>query len=546
MTKDFMFSDIKNRIKQQFINNGWVTIYKNLDSVGMIDNGAIYCALVNNSNINNILDKYNWDLLIGHGRPGFEFYYKNNEERAEYKKFFEDGIEPFIYYRCEFGTKPSYLELSEEFRLYYNLFEEYIDIFNKNYIYIDSNGDEEVVVQIKPGEVIIKLRFIKNYISVRDMCLVVFFEMMRFSEKTVSELNIQKKNKTIKGGYYIYNHLIRDISSMHIRNDKIQSWIMGKVIIKGLDNYKPSHEDEMDENYNKYTNFNIGYDENGNIKTCTCDENKLSNYFGKNPKAPHYLTPVYFSCEVLNKYYDNPQKYTVEDGCIYCKGTWSLRVDNSCRNYVVVFLGDLGKLNYKEQLYWKSYNINPEKGMSSTGFKRAFLGMFTDPNNPDLYFKMRFKQFNEKWKNKFGWILFKTLSKEDEHYFSTFHLLTSENNDKEFDGQILAITKIIIDSLNEKELQKSIENLEKDEKGIDKFEKFLITRNLNSPDMIQFLRNLQSLRSTTVAHRRSIKNKKALEILKYFDIGKKSLKDVLEDIIVRVIWIFNTLENRLL
>ena len=64
--------------------------------------------------------------------------------------------------------------------------------------------------------------------------------------------------------------------------------------------------------------------------------------------------------------------------------------------------------------------------------------------------------------------------------------------------------------------------------------------------MIQFLRNLQSLRSTTVAHRRSIKNNKALETLNYFGIGKKSLKDVLEDIILRVIWIFNTLESKLL
>jgi hypothetical protein len=48
------------------------------------------------------------------------------------------------------------------------------------------------------------------------------------------------------------------------------------------------------------------------------------------------------------------------------------------------------------------------------------------------------------------------------------------------------------------------------------------------------------------AHRRSTQNKKALETLRYFGVGKKNLKDVLEDIIIKVIWIFNTLENRLL
>ena len=493
-----------------------------------------------------LLNRYNWDLLIGNGGPGFIFYYKNNKERAEYKRFSDEGIEPFIYYRSEFGIKPSYFELSEEFRLYYNLFEEYVDLDNRNYIYIDSNGDEEVVAQIKPGEIIVKLRFIKNYISVKGMFLIIFFEMMRFSEKTITELNIQKKDKTIRKQNYIYNHLICDISNMHIRNDKTQSWLMGKVAIKGIENYKPSHYDEMDENYGKYAEFKIGYDEYGNIKTYTCNEDELSNYFGKNPDAPHYLTPVYFNCEVLNKYYNNPQKYTVEDGCIYCKGIWSLRVDNSCRDYVIVFLGDLGKLSYKEQLYWKSYNINPEKGMSSTGFKRAFLGQFSDPDNPDLYFKMRYKQFNENWNNKFGWFLFKPLSKEDEHYFSSFHLLTSENNEKEFDEQVLAITKIIIDSLNEKELQKNLNNLEKNDKGIDKFEKYLASNNLNFLYMIQFIRNLQSLRSSTVVHRRSAKNKKALEILRYFAIGKRSLKDILEEIIIKIIWIFNTLEKRLL
>ena len=89
-----------------------------------------------------LLNRYNWDLLIGNGGPGFIFYYKNNKERAEYKRFSDEGIEPFIYYRSEFGIKPSYFELSEEFRLYYNLFEEYVDLDNRNYIYIDSNGDE--------------------------------------------------------------------------------------------------------------------------------------------------------------------------------------------------------------------------------------------------------------------------------------------------------------------------------------------------------------------------------------------------------------------
>jgi hypothetical protein len=54
----------------------------------------------------------------------------------------------------------------------------------------------------------------------------------------------------------------------------------------------------------------------------TCDPDKLANYFGKNPEAPHYLTPVFFRAEVLEKYYADPGKYSVEDGSLRCGRLW--------------------------------------------------------------------------------------------------------------------------------------------------------------------------------------------------------------------------------
>ena len=45
MVKDLMFNDVVGNIKQQFINNGWVTVYKNLDNFEMIDRGAIHCRI---------------------------------------------------------------------------------------------------------------------------------------------------------------------------------------------------------------------------------------------------------------------------------------------------------------------------------------------------------------------------------------------------------------------------------------------------------------------------------------------------------------------
>ncbi len=74
-----------------------------------------------------------------------------------------------------------------------------------------------------------------------------------------------------------------------------------------------------------YPEFIIGYDQHGKPFRHTCDQETLSNYFGKNPGAPHYVTPVHFRREVLQKYYDNPQDFSVEDGVIKRSGFWHMR-----------------------------------------------------------------------------------------------------------------------------------------------------------------------------------------------------------------------------
>jgi hypothetical protein len=293
-----------------------------------------------------------------------------------------------------------------------------------------------------------------------------------------------------------------------------------------------------------YESFIIGYDSDGKSKEFTSDEEKLANYFGKNPDAPDYLTPVYFSLDVLNKYYNDPSQYEVGDGSVGRKGFWSLRIDNSLAGSVLVFLGDLGKLPHREQLYWKSHNILPQGGMSSTGFRRAILGQWADPEKPDLFFKARLADFAKKWRNQYGWDLLLPLSESDSHYLESLHIPTTANNTKEFDEQLLAIVKITIDSLNEKKLAEGCTSLEKGAKSIDKLESFMKSKGHNLAEMILFLRNVQLLRSTTVAHRRSRSENDKLN--DYFKFGAKNQRSVFEDIVIKMIWMFNTLEHLLI
>ena len=51
-----------------------------------------------------------------------------------------------------------------------------------------------------------------------------------------------------------------------------------------------------------YETFIIGTDDVGNTIEFTCDSDALANYFGANPQAPHFLTPVFFKRAVLEKY----------------------------------------------------------------------------------------------------------------------------------------------------------------------------------------------------------------------------------------------------
>lgn len=495
-----------------------------------------------NSAVREALKTHSWNVHMGSSRPGFVLSFSGGRQKAVYHRQIDNAFETFIHCRGDFGDEEGYLEISEEFRLYYNLFEQVLGPAERRYYRFHDSGDKELVGSIDKNNVRVLLRYIRDYISARKSHFLVFFEGMRFSTKTPAELGLVTMDENTSAPTHIFNHLIRDVSGTGISDYRTQSWLLGKCLVSPLKGFRPSMRGPLSEP-EAHESFIIGYDHDGGPKEFSSDEKQLSNYFGKNPDTPHYLTPVYFSLDVLAKYYDDPSRYEVADGLIRRKGFWSLRVDNSVADYVVVFLGDLGKLPQKEQLHWKSRNITPQGGMSSTGFRRAFLGQWADPEKPDLFFKARLASFNRKWRKKYGWDLFLPLSESDSHYLQSLHVPTVADNRKEFDEQLLAMVKIAIESLNESELARGLTSLREGARGIDKVDAFLKSRGHDLADMILFLRNVQSLRSTTVAHRRS--RTPDTKLTQYFKFGAKDLKSIFEDIVVKMIWILNTIEHLL-
>lgn len=261
----------------------------------------------------------------------------------------------------------------------------------------------------------------------------------------------------------------------------------------------------------------------------------------------------------MDRYYNAPDKYTVIDGYVSCKGSWTLQVDNDNKDYVVVLLGDLGGIPYNEQLYWRTCNIGPYgKTLSHTARRRWFEGGWCNPSSPDLVLKQEYKSFNEKWKDHYGWYLFLPLTEGDMHRFHTLHGLTTQNNDSDFEEQILSLVKMTVDSLNLKKLEENTDKenvdvkqfIEKKKKsnsnvfGIDRFELFLISN--SCPDrgtIITFFRCLQNLRSLTVAHRKSSDYKKMDCVNEYFKLEEMDKRDVLDNIFKKMIWSMRFLEE---
>jgi len=323
-----------------------------------------------------------WDLGIDDGFPGLICRYENGKEICSYYRFTEKDAEPLIFHRTFHGIREGYWEILEEFRHYYNFYQD-----SNKFLFIDDNGDAHEAIIIEANIIRIKGEYLKEFLAAKQMYLALFFDYNRFSNKTLAEQGMREYRKNVSTVKWCYTTGARDAEFLG-DNIKSQGWLMGKKLISGKKDFQPTLT-----KIRKYEKFIIGTDKNDKAITFTCNEEKLSNYFGKNKGAPHYLTPVFFKKEVLSKYYGEPSKYSVEDGYISCANLWTLRIDNNHPEHVCVFLGDLGHLELNEQVYWKHFNIAKKGKLSHTAWTRDFEAQFADPEKADLFFKYRFSVF---------------------------------------------------------------------------------------------------------------------------------------------------------
>ncbi len=526
----FSLATQHDKIGKRFIDRGWIEVYQNNTVDGV--ESAIYCCLVKPGYLNKYLENRDWGIRWGsEGHPSVITQYKNGQPVTEYHTFAEDGLEPFIYPRWFAHVSESYVDVSQEFVNYFKLYEQANSKQNRCYYFVDDLGDTEEVINVTEQQVRIKLKFLVEYLAVRKVHLSMCFDFMCMTDIEGAGAAFVSKNDDFISDSSNYHHLIRMVEGMDEKN--LQSWVIGKTILK----YDPvkSNKFWFDLNEEAHESFIIGYNEDGTEQSVPC-----------NSEEHRFFTPVYFKKEVLNKYYDHPQKYKVS-GFHLQSSFISLKIDNNNNDYVVVFLNDLTMLPQKEQLHWKHHNIAPYagKGISRAFYDTMILGNWErESDSIDVRFKDKYRQFNKKWFEKYGWYFYKDQVGGDLHHFDALHL-PSENNVRSFCEQMLILVKLTIDSLNEEMLVKELSKVD-NEKGIAKLERFLAHHQIEIPDMITFLRNLQDLRSGMMAHRFSISNKSCQKAVVFFDIKDNNYRQVAFDIFVKSLYTLNTFSKKFL
>ena len=333
---------VQEYLKKEYGTTQWIQVCGHTDIYGA--DAGFWCDFISKDRIKKALSDFSWDISMQSGGPGFEM---TGEETIYKSSLVDDDTESLLFYRDFYGVASDFVEILQEFVLLNNL---RYDRKRKCYFAMYESGEQEEAVEyIDDRTIKIKTKFLKKYASAKQLAIVLLYDIRtRHSGQLLSDYGLSSFDEIVK-----QNNLCHTINGgdYHIP-DTLISRILGKKVIS------PEPVEECGfwpyEKETEYEEFIIGADEHGNPISHTSNPDLLNNYFGANPSAPMYLTPVFFSREVLQKYYAKPELYTITEGQLSCQSLWRLEIDNHHKDVVAAYLGDLGRdFPEAEQKHWR-------------------------------------------------------------------------------------------------------------------------------------------------------------------------------------------------
>lgn len=450
------------------------------------------------------LSDVGFDLSIGQGVPGF----KKNNDRVEYLRNRDGEIEPIVVHQDFYDIVPDSRLVSQELILLMNLWQ---DPASGNYYEIKDDGDKEESIRFFGEKVEIRTPLLRHYQAARQLDLLLFTTStvsLITDEPLSSFLNLEIPESKDDDHHIVLSRMIR--KSSDLRKREIVSYLDVKKVLPPPLREKcgvwPWRNDDSED----WEKFIIGEDENGGQVCCTCEPNKLTKR-GDNRDVPSYYKPVYFKHEVLNRYYDDTNLFTVTSNHLACGRKWGVTIHTDETDRVMVYLGDIGRSIPKtHHAHWRSFNIPPTRKMSRAAALRDFFNIPTETDNPEHQFKYAYERLQVAWSATWGWPLHRPPEGDDAQILKRLHIPANDTS-AEFEAQILNLTRLLVDLLNGKELSRQLSPI-KNEREIAKFERFLKEAGYAHLERdITFLRDLQRLRSKTAAHASGSDGKKYLD-----------------------------------
>lgn len=491
---------IRDRLKQErmiesaFTNGDgpWTIVYDDW-RFDNNDNGGRYMAFAQPRMRDKILSDAGWDFTRGDGIPGFS---TSGDEISYTRSNKLPDFEPLIIFHQFHGVVPDAWIVSEEFRLLMNLWQ---DPKSGNYYEVKNDGSKNLAIRFQDERIEVRTPILKRYMAARQLDAVLFVDSVTFipcneNSSKFSDLEFEH--------YSNIDLLFASLNVGQISGEERR--VFSRVLAKRIIPAPPQDTcgiwpwDETDPS--DYPEFIIGEDEYGKPVKYTCDPDRLANYFGKNPDAPHYLTPVFFKPEVLQKYYDDSELYTVSDGYLSCSHLWGVKIDNEFFDVISVFLGDIGRdIPSEHWTHWLAYNVPPTQKMSDVAFRRAFLNQPTNSKNPEHCFKLAYNQLQNSWEEHWGWRLHRKAEGPDAGVLQRLRIPVNDT-DAELRTQSINLALVLVDYLNEKKLASYLSDT-KNDKGIAKLRKFLEAQSYQHTERdIRLLQRIQRTRSRIAAH----------------------------------------------
>lgn len=477
MTEGDLRQDSVVKIIENPMSGTWSVVY---DVTGTpMKSTHIFSCFAKKELREEVLSGQNWLCHADSFCPGFSV----GPDGAAYETGLEDGFE-FIVARTYFHSlETSQLHLNTEFVLLFNLFRGEDD----NYYAVDECGDKTPVVKFEEERVAVRTKYLLSYMAAKQLLYVQFIDSRLGSAEhyphDAERIDFQK----FRGDSYNY--------FLCLTSNRARDYLFSMIYSRSVVN--PPAVEECGiwpyETEEEYPEFIVKELPNGEYRRFTCEESKLGNYFGGNPDAPHYLTPVYFKPGVLDKYRKN-SLYTVTEYRLSCGSQWGLEIDNGDPFRVMVYLGDLGRdLPESERRHFLSYEMSPaDQRISADVAARDFFNMWVGPEGPVSKLFLARKDLDESWMQTFGTNLYREYHEDDESIEQRIRV-PQEGDSEGFETVVISLSRIFVDYIDESQFKDSEKN-----GGINKLQEFLEARGIACD--LKPLRVLQELRSTSVAH----------------------------------------------